>query len=76
MVGGITGENAKEVDIPLNFLKPGVVYEATLYADAPDADYETNPQAYEISHHLLSADATLKVWMARSGGFGLSLREK
>ena len=75
-VGGITGENAKEVDIPLDFLKRGVVYEATLYADAPDADYETNPQAYEISHHLLSADSTLKVWMARSGGFGLSLREK
>lgn len=75
-VGGITGENAKEVEIPLDFLKPGVVYEATLYADAPDADYETNPQAYEISHHLLSADSTLKVWMARSGGFGLSLREK
>ena len=75
-VGGITGENAKEVEIPLDFLKKGVVYEATLYADAPDADYETNPQAYEISRHLLSADSTLKVQMARSGGFGLSLREK
>jgi len=75
-VGGISGENAKEVEIKLDFLKPGVVYEATLYADAPDADYETNPQAYEISHHLLSADSSLKVWMARSGGFGLSLREK
>ena len=75
-VGGVTGENAKEVEIPLDFLKKGVVYEATLYADAPDADYETNPQAYEISRHELSADSTLKVWMARSGGFGLSLREK
>ena len=74
-VGGITGEDAREVEIPLDFLKKGVVYEATLYADAPDADYESNPQAYEISRHLLSADSTLKVWMARSGGFGLTLRE-
>jgi len=75
-VGGITDETAREVEIPLDFLKPGVVYEATLYADAPDADFETNPQAYEITHHLLSADSTLKVRMARSGGFGLTLREK
>ena len=75
-VGGITGEHSRDVEISLDFLRPGVVYEATLYADAPDADYETNPQAYEISRHLLSADSTLKVHMARSGGFGLSLREK
>jgi len=75
-VGGITGEEALDVEIPLDFLKPGVVYEATLYADAPDADYESNPQAYEISRHLLSADSSLKVHMARCGGFGLSLREQ
>ncbi len=75
-VGGITGEHSRDVEISLDFLRPGVVYEATLYADAPDADYETNPQAYEISRHLLSADSTLKVHMARSGGFGLSLREQ
>ena len=75
-VGGITDENAREVTVKLDFLKPGVVYESTLYADAPDADYETNPQAYTITRgEVTSADA-LTVKMARSGGFALSLREK
>ena len=38
-VGGITDENAREVAVKLDFLQPGVSYEATIYADAADADY-------------------------------------
>ena len=44
-VGGITDENAREFDVKLDFLQPDLKYEATIYADAPDADFETNPQA-------------------------------
>lgn len=36
-IGGITDENAREVTVKLDFLKPGVTYEATIYADAKDA---------------------------------------
>ena len=75
-VGGITDENAREVTVALDFLTPGLSYEATLYADAPDADYETNPQAYTITRSVVTRDDTLTVRMARSGGFALSLREK
>ena len=75
-VGGVCGENAHETTFQLDFLKPGVSYEATLYADAPDADYETNPQAYTISHSTATSADAFTVRMARSGGFGLSLREK
>ena len=75
-VGGITDENAREVSFALDFLEPGKVYEATLYADAPDADFETNPQAYTITRSEVTSADTMKVWMARSGGFGLSLRSK
>ena len=75
-VGGITDENAREVSFALDFLEPGKVYEATLYADAPDADFETNPQAYTITRSEVTSADTIKVWMARSGGFGLSLRSK
>ena len=60
----------------LDFLKSGVAYEATLYADAPDADYETNPQAYTITRSEVTSADVLKVKMARAGGFALSLREK
>ena len=36
-VGGITDENARDVTVKLDFLKPGVKYGATIYADGPDA---------------------------------------
>ena len=73
-VGGITDENARTVSVKLDFLKPGTKYEATIYADAPDADYETNPQAYTITKQKVTSKSTLKLRMARSGGFAVSLR--
>jgi len=73
-VGGVCGENRHEARVALDFLKPGVRYEATLYADGPDADYETAPQSYTITKSVVTASDVLTVQMARSGGFGLSLR--
>ena len=74
-VGGINGENAHEVSFKLDFLKPGIKYEATIYADAKDADYETNPQAYTITRKKVTAKTVMKLRMARSGGFGITIRE-
>ena len=73
-VGGITDEHARDVQVKLDFLKPGTTYEATIYADAPDADYDTNPQAYTITRKKVNAKSTLKLHMARAGGFAVSLR--
>ena len=78
-VGGVTDENAREVKVKLDFLKPGVKYEATIYADAPDAcglasgDY--NPQAYTITKKKVTSKSTLKMRMAQCGGFAISIRE-
>ena len=74
-VGGVCGENAHETVVALDFLKPGLRYEAVLYADAPEADYETAPQAYTITRSEVSAGDSIPVRMARGGGFALSLRE-
>ena len=73
-VGGVSDENARTVEFALDFLTPGLRYEATLYADAPDADFETNPQAYTVTRSIVSCGDSLSVWMARSGGFAISLR--
>ncbi len=75
-VGGVTDENAREVSVKLDFLQPGVRYEATVYADAPDADFEKNPQAYTITRQTVTAATTLDLRMARSGGFAVSLRSE
>ena len=73
-VGGVCGENGHETTFALDFLTPGVSYEATLYADGPDADYETAPQSYTITRSVVTSADSLSIRMARSGGFGLSLR--
>ena len=75
-LGGVTDENARTFNVKLDFLTPGVQYEATIYADAPDADYETNPKAYTITRQTVTSDTVLDLRMARAGGFAVSLRAK
>jgi hypothetical protein len=73
-VGGVTDEEARDADFFLDFLTPGKTYEAVIYADAPDAHYATNPQAYEITRRNVAAGDSLSVHMAPGGGFAVSLR--
>ena len=75
-VGGITDETSRTVYVKLDFLKPGTVYEMVLYMDAPTADFESNPQAYKIIRSEVVSTDVIDVKMARSGGFGMTLREK
>jgi len=74
-VGGVTDENKRDFDVPMNFLQEGKTYEAIIYADAPDADYETNPEAYVITKQNVTSETVLKLTAARSGGFAISLKE-
>ena len=74
-VGGVTDENRRTVSVALDFLDREKNYVATLYADAPDADYRTNPEAYEIRTGRVSSRTTLDITMACGGGFALSIRE-
>ena len=78
-VGGVTDENAREVKVKLDFLKPDVKYEATIYADAKDANGLAgegyNPQAYTITKKNVTSKSTLKVRMAPCGGFAVSIRQ-
>lgn len=48
-VGGKTGLAPHLSVLKLDFLDKGRKYEATIYADAKDADYEKNPKAYTIT---------------------------
>jgi hypothetical protein len=73
-VGGVTDEQKRTVDVPLSFLDEGRTYEATIYADAPDADYATNPQAYTITKKLVTSADVLTLDMARAGGFAISFK--
>lgn len=72
-VGGVTNEDARTMTVDFSFLTKGQKYMATIYADAKDADYETNPEKYVISRHVVTAKDKEKIFMARGGGFAISL---
>ena len=74
-VGGVTDGNARTVEFSFDFLEPGKKYEATIYADTEDADYRSNPVAYEITTKKVTAKSRLKMYMAPGGGFAISIRE-
>lgn len=67
-LGAVTDEEGRTVEVPLAFLTPGVRYTAQIYADAPDADWKTNPCAMRYEERSLTAADTLTVRMAPGGG--------
>ena len=69
--GGVTDENRREFTVPLDFLDKGRSYTATIWQDAPDADYRTNPQAYVITEKTVTAEDTIAVTAAPGGGFAI-----
>ena len=71
----LSGENARTLDVSLDFLEKGRKYEATIYADAPDAHYRTNPQAYTVTRRKVDSRTRLKMYLAPGGGFAISFRE-
>lgn len=75
-IGGKCNEDGHKSVIKLDFLDKGCKYEATIYADAKDADYEKNPKAYTITKKTVKAGDVLKLNMARGGGLAVSLIKK
>lgn len=72
-VGGVTNGDARTMPVAFDFLDAGRKYVATVYADAKDADYEKNPERYVITKGLVTSKDAVKMYMARGGGFAISL---
>jgi hypothetical protein len=72
-VGRTNDELARESKISFDFLDPGRKYIATIYADAPDANYETNPQAYVIRKWSVTNTSKLTQKCAPGGGYAISV---
>lgn len=74
-VGCTAGYNGHSSKLSLDFLTPGKKYEAIIYADAKDAHWETNPQAYTITRKKVTSKSVLKLRAAIGGGYAISIRE-
>lgn len=67
-IGAITDENSRDQTLTLDFLEPGKTYEATLYRDAANADWDTNPEAYTIEKKQVNSKTKLPIHLAKGGG--------
>ena len=74
-VGCTAAESGHTSTLKLDFLEPGAKYEATIYADAKDADYRTNRTAYTITKKKVNAKSKLKLTAAPGGGYAISLKK-
>jgi len=74
-VGCTASEHGHTSTVSLNFLEPGKKYIATVYADAKDAHYKTNSQAYVIKKGVVTAKSALKLTAAPGGGYAISIIE-
>jgi hypothetical protein len=74
-VGNVNGETPRTSNITLDFLEKGKKYTATIYADAKDAHYKTNPQAYTIRKITVTSKSKLSQFSASGGGYAISIVE-
>lgn len=74
-IGSITNEEARNIDIALDFLDEGAAYRAMIYEDGPEADYEHNPYEMTIRQINVAKGDTLHLRLARSGGAAIRIEK-
>jgi len=74
-VASITNEEAREIDITLDFLDEGSIYRAVIYEDGPGADYELNPYALSIRQLEVTCKDKIHLNLVRSGGAAIRIEK-
>ena len=74
-VGSTNGEKARNAQVNFDFLEKGKTYVATVYADAVNAHYKNNPQAYTIRKYRVTNMSKLSQYTAPGGGLAISIEE-
>ena len=74
-IGSITNEEARNIDVALDFLDEGAAYRAMIYEDGPEADYEQNPYEMTIRQINVVKGDTLHLRLARSGGAAIRIEK-
>ncbi|WP_289200401.1 glycoside hydrolase family 97 protein [Phocaeicola sartorii] len=74
-IGCTADENGHTSKLIFDFLDPDKKYIATVYADAKDADWKDNPQAYTIRKGIVTNKSKLNLHAASGGGYAISIKE-
>jgi hypothetical protein len=74
-VGSVTDENGRQVTIKFDFLEEGKTYNATIYKDGADADWQENPLSIDIEKAEITKDREMTFKLAPGGGLAISLMQ-
>ena len=74
-LGAITDETPRMATVSLDFLPKGEKFVATVYEDAPGADWKENPQAYRIREVKVNSKSKLKLNLASGGGAAVKIKK-
>ncbi len=73
-VGSTAGTADRDSEITLGFLDPGRKYEATIYAEAPDANTVDGQTRYTITNKKVTSKSRLKLHALAGGGYAISIK--
>ncbi|OYX27176.1 MAG: alpha-glucosidase [Flavobacteriales bacterium 32-35-8] len=74
-IGNVNGNETRASNITFGFLDKDKKYMATIYADAKEAHYKTNPQAYTITTKKVTSKSKLSQVSVAGGGYAISIIE-
>lgn len=73
-LGALTNEQPRDLSLKLDFLDPQRRYEAQIYRDGPNADWQRAPYDMVIERRPVRASDTLALHLAASGGAAIRFK--
>ena len=67
-LGSITNEQARTLEVKLDFLDKNATYKAKIFKDGIGAEYKSNPYPVEIIEQQVTQKDVFKLNLATSGG--------
>ena len=75
-LGSVTDENARTLEVRLDFLDPDRRYLAQIYRDGDTADWKSNPHAITIETREVKSGDELQLKLAPGGGQAIRLKAR
>ncbi|MGO3849109.1 MAG: glycoside hydrolase family 97 protein [Pseudoalteromonas prydzensis] len=73
-LGAVTDEQARSVEVKLDFLEQGKKFEAQIYRDGKNAEWKNNPYDLIIEKRVVTAADKLTLKLATSGGTAIRFK--
>jgi len=73
-LGAVTDENARTIEIKLDFLDKNKQFEAQIYQDGKNAEWKNNPYDLSIEKRTVTASDKLTLKLATSGGTAIRFK--